>query len=531
MGYSNNLRWCKRCGVPLLQIECENCGQEGVKVCSDFKPMFNEECEFLEKETGRKLPGKSWQDGLWMRYKTIWFNGERLARLSANGKPAIKKDYSYKDNLYNLDHYVTPEILYKANKSTLDELEKEAILFIKEIIKSYPKRKLIVSFSGGKDSTVVSYLVRIALGTDNVHHIFADTTMEYPDTYKYIKNFSRKDNKIPFYKTSNKNTFFDMCQLIEPPSRIKAWCCTVFKAAPIANILNYVNGNDGVISFEGIRKRESVRRRNLGRIYDNKKIAHQISVFPILDWKEIEVWLYILTRHLRFNDSYSKGFYRVGCMYCPNNAPYTDYLIKAYFPKEFKKWFDFLREYSQRIGKSDPEDYILSEGWKKRVGKSIPGESPAKINKRPCTDGDNITNYILNKSFSEGEIVERFKPFGIIEKTTSPIGYSYIVRDFNNGGESLFMFQGTEGFNRLRVIILVDQKKKKLIEDIERTIKRLQSCILCGGCKGICPQNAISVDSHFSIKETLCTHCGRCLSSKYLPFGCVTVSMKRQWRN
>jgi ferredoxin len=92
------------------------------------------------------------------------------------------------------------------------------------------------------------------------------------------------------------------------------------------------------------------------------------------------------------------------------------------------------------------------------------------------------------------------------------------------------MFQGTEGFNRLRIIILVEKKRKKLSKDIERTIKRLQSCIFCEGCTGICPQNAIYVDSHFSIKETLCTHCGKCLSSKYLPFGCVTVSMKRQWR-
>ncbi len=530
MGSTNNLWWCKNCGVPLLKKKCEACGYEGVKICSDLKPMFNKECRFLEKEIGKKLPGKSWQDGLWMRYKTIWFDGKRLLRLSANGKPTVIKDYFNKNKSPNLEYYITPEILYKANRSTLDELEKEAISFIKKIIKCYPERKPIVSFSGGKDSTVVSYLVRKALGTDNVLHIFADTTMEYPGTYEFIKFFIRKDSKIPFYKTSNKNTFFNMCQLIEPPSRIKAWCCTVFKAAPIANILNSVNGNDGVISFEGIRKRESVRRRNIGRVYDNKKIAHQISVFPILDWKEIEVWLYILTKHLRFNDSYRKGFYRVGCIYCPYNSPYTDYLIKAYFPKEFKKWFDFLKEYSRKIGKSNPEDYILSEGWKKRVGKSIPGESPAKINKRPCTDGENITNYILNKPFNEGEIEERFKPFGIIEKTTSSVGYSYIVRDSKNGGEPLFMFQGTEGFNRLRVIIMVERKKKKLIEDIERTIKRLQSCVLCEGCTGICPQNAILVDSHFSIKDTLCTHCGKCLSSKYLPFGCVTVSMKRQWR-
>ncbi|OGW37349.1 MAG: hypothetical protein A2Y97_05620 [Nitrospirae bacterium RBG_13_39_12] len=147
---TEHLWWCQRCGVPLLRRECENCGYEGVKICSDLKLIFNEEYRFLEKETSKKLPAKSWQDGLWIRYKTIWFNGEKLFRLSANGKPTIVKEYPYKDSLYK--GYITPNIIYKANKVTLDKLEKEAILFIKDIIKSHPERKPIVSFSGGKDS-------------------------------------------------------------------------------------------------------------------------------------------------------------------------------------------------------------------------------------------------------------------------------------------------------------------------------------------------------------------------------------------
>ncbi len=36
--------------------------------------------------------------------------------------------------------------------------------------------------SGGKDSLVISCVVRKALGTDNILHMFSDTTIEYPDT-------------------------------------------------------------------------------------------------------------------------------------------------------------------------------------------------------------------------------------------------------------------------------------------------------------------------------------------------------------
>jgi len=53
MSLNNNLWWCKNCGVPLLKQKCENCGSIGKKICSDLKPMFKEECEFLEKETNK----------------------------------------------------------------------------------------------------------------------------------------------------------------------------------------------------------------------------------------------------------------------------------------------------------------------------------------------------------------------------------------------------------------------------------------------------------------------------------------------
>jgi predicted RNA-binding protein with PUA domain len=55
------LWWCKTCNVPLLKDRCEICENIGVKICSDLKPMFEDECKLLEKETGREMPGLGWQ--------------------------------------------------------------------------------------------------------------------------------------------------------------------------------------------------------------------------------------------------------------------------------------------------------------------------------------------------------------------------------------------------------------------------------------------------------------------------------------
>ncbi len=540
MGSFNSLWWCKSCGVPLLRKECENCGFEGVKICSDLKPMFKQECSFLEHEIDKRFPGKSWQDGLWMRNKTIWFNGKRLIRLYANGQPKIIKEYPPEDVSPN--HHLTPESLYEANKSTLDELEKEAISFIKEIIKSYPERKPIVSFSGGKDSIVTSYLVRKALETDEILHIFGNTTIEYPDTLNYIKRFFENNKGIPFQENSSSHTFLEMCELIGPPSRINAWCCSVFKASPIASIVNRVNGEHGVISFEGIRKKESARRRNRKKTYLNKKIVHQLSAYPILDWKEIDVWFYILIKSLDFNDAYKRGFSRVGCMYCPNNVPYNEYLIKTYYPKKARKWENFLFNYAKKIGKEDPLEYLLSGAWKMRVGKSG-APSLAYVRKVPCLKNLNAMHFILDKPFSK-DFIERFKPLGQMEEFSDNIGSGFIVKD-SATREELFMLKRVKDISILKkeskidskwklgeeflcVDILTTKNRYSLLQTIERQLRKFQVCILCGACSSICPTNAIKINPHFTISEDKCIHCARCISSKYIPFGCISLNTQQQ---
>lgn len=242
---ATSLYWCSHCDVPLLSHRCENCGEMGIKICSDLKPMFGKECEFLEREVGVLLPGRGWQEGLWMRYKTVWFNGRRMMRLSAHGKPVVIREYLPHDTIRKSKESISSGILYRANKSTIDQREQEAISFVRDVIVSYPGRRPVVSFSGGKDSLVISYIVRKALGVDAVLHMFGNTTMEYPDTIEYVARY-REDNKdIPFCENSSIHNFFDMSRLIGPPSRLFAWCCSVFKSAPIAEMVNQIKSTGG----------------------------------------------------------------------------------------------------------------------------------------------------------------------------------------------------------------------------------------------------------------------------------------------
>lgn len=524
-----NVFWCETCNVPLLKHECENCGSNGKLICSDLKPMFNKEVKLLEKLLKRKLPGEDWRDGLWMRYRTMWFQGKRFLHLSVEKTTRqliISKDYSDKISTDISSKKVTSNLLLRANRSTIDKLEAEAVVFIRKIIGKYHRRKPVVSVSGGKDSTVVAAIVKKTFPHRTVPHIFGNTSMEYPDTIRYLKRIYNNHIKHQLITTRSSKNFFQMCEMLGPPSRLNAWCCSVFKASPIADVINKINGEQGVISFEGIRRQESNRRTNRDRIYRNKKIVHQISAYPIIDWKQIDVWLYILTKRLDFNDAYKKGFSRVGCLYCPNNVSYNEFLIKYYYWTKYIKWDKFLLDFATEMKKPDPKDYVYSGAWKTRIG-AVQGKSSAYLEKRNCTDGDNITNYLLKIQPSRKEIQERFKPLGEIERINDPIGFSYLVKDYQSN-QPLFIFQGVKGFPRLRITVLVNKGRKRLLATIERTIRRLQACVLCGACGGICPTDAIKINLHFKIYDDKCTHCGRCNATKYLRDSCISLHSNQQ---
>jgi len=504
--------------------------------------MFKQECEFLENETGTMLPGEGWQHGLWMRYKTVWFNGRRFMRLSADGKPVIVKEYQPIHSLGQSTNSVTPEILYRANRSILDKREQEAISFVRDIAKLHADRRPVVSFSGGKDSLVVSYIVRKALGSKSILHMFSNTTTEYPDTLEYIKQFRKSNGGIPFYENSSDCSFLEMCKLIGPPSRIHAWCCSVFKSAPIASMVNQIKRKHGIISFEGIRRRESIRRRNRDKLYINKKIVHQLSAYPILDWREIEVWLFILTKGLSFNKAYEKGFSRVGCMHCPHNIPYNEYLVKTYYPQPSQKWTNFLLEYAKTTGKSNPCDYVVSGAWKMRAGKSQ-GNSSAYVRKVPCLKNLNAMHFILDKEVTNG-FIDRFKPFGKIQEIHDNVTDGFIVKEAVTD-EPLFMLKRVKDVEVLRreskidpdwelgneflcVDLLTRKGEHRLLQDIERQMRKFQVCVLCGACTGICPTNAISINPHFRIDEERCIHCRRCITTKFLRDSCVALHATQQ---
>jgi len=87
-----------------------------------------------------------------------------------------------------------------ANKHTLQELMQWQALplsikvamtkdRIRNWIREYGEDGVYVSFSGGKDSTVLLHIVREAMGYTKVPAVFVDTGLEYPEIRNFVKTF------------------------------------------------------------------------------------------------------------------------------------------------------------------------------------------------------------------------------------------------------------------------------------------------------------------------------------------------------
>lgn len=58
-----------------------------------------------------------------------------------------------------------------------------------------------ISFSGGKDSTVLHYLIDLALPNNKIPRVYINTGVEYLDVVKYVKDLATKDNRIIIYNS------------------------------------------------------------------------------------------------------------------------------------------------------------------------------------------------------------------------------------------------------------------------------------------------------------------------------------------
>ena len=225
----------------------------------------------------------------------------------------------------------------------------ERIKFAYEVAQQRELGDLYVCFSGGKDSTVLAELCKMAQEQYGVEYSlnYNVTGIDPPELVYFMRQHYPELIWHPYKKS--------MWQLIiekhMPPTRLVRYCCAELKE----------RGGENKMCLTGVRWAESVKRKNNrtayevfgktkeqrmlfsdnddGRLgFENCMMKRKLVCNPIVDWENDEVWEFIHKYDLPYCSLYDEGFSRLGCIGCPISGTIGQKNEFARYPK-FKKLY------------------------------------------------------------------------------------------------------------------------------------------------------------------------------------------------
>ena len=547
--FLSHVYFCKGCNVPvilsvdkegalLVPQKCTLCGGEVSYLAADLRPVFPEE-KVLISLLLRMPPEENVKKSVWACNSTYFIEDKKYSvstkMLREADASAISKELEAQKNLSlrespayriferQIDTFVS------ANKKRLDFIKQDGQEFVQKQAERFSEERIVLSFSGGKDSTASADIVTKALSDASLTHLFGDTTLEFPQTYEYVERY-KKNHPFAEFKTARNSdqNFMEVCEDIGPPARMMRWCCSMFKTGPITRVLNRKYGNMQILTFYGIRAAESAARSKYDQVSENTesvKIQKQTVASPIFYWKDIDVWLYLLGEKVDFNDAYRLGYDRVGCWCCPNNNTRAQFLSKIYMKNQSEKWRTFLVDFARSIGKPDAEEYVDSGKWKARQGgNGVKASGDVKLKFTACTSEEHAKIYSLTHKFDDS-FLNMLIPFGKISKE---LGRRLINETLVLEPKSKIPIIAVQPFNQdgFEYAVKIKTMNVKDHEDLQRKIgyqvKKFNACRKCLKCESVCRQGAISiVGGEYYINPGKCVCCKMCVTEKYLTGGCM----------
>lgn len=197
--------------------------------------------------------------------------------------------------------------------------------------------KVIVSFSGGKDSQGCLIQACKEFGPKNIEAVFCDTGWEHHLTYEHVKKVTDSLGVRLVTLKSKVGGFEELCKRMKWfPDTALRMCTVQLKIQPMIDYI--LTHDEDLVIIQGIRAAESAARSkmpcsaNYFAEYldkDSKKSfyrkndvrewcqTHTATVErPMIGMSAQEVIDYILDNGQQPNPLYKKGFSRVGCFPC-----------------------------------------------------------------------------------------------------------------------------------------------------------------------------------------------------------------------
>lgn len=277
----------------------------------------------------------------------------------------------------------------KFEKPTLREMQAwtldQKIYHSIEVIQTFMTAvdgKAYVSFSGGKDSTVLLDICRRFVDKD-IPAVFVNTGNEFPEIVKFVRSFdnitilrpkmsmkkvinkygfplvSKEQSKYIYEaRTTNSKTLYDQKMglgrfgdkfsiskkwrwLVNEDFSVSHKCCDKLKKQPAKRYEKKTGLNPiiGDMAEESRLRNSDWIRRGGCNIFGNRPASHPLSI-----WTDKDIWDYIKKYNIPYCELYDKGHNRTGCMMCGFGAQLGTNkfeLLKQQHPKVYTIYSKF----------------------------------------------------------------------------------------------------------------------------------------------------------------------------------------------
>lgn len=378
----------------------------------------------------------------------------------------------------------------------------------------------VCSFSGGKDSQVILDLVTRVIPGNELVVIYSDTGYELPTSLSLYddvqKHYRQKYPDLKFFISKNHQKLMYYWDILGAPSRMRRWCCSIMKSAPLARLLKEINGGKkqpNAILFDGVRAEESANRSTRSRIGVNAKHNNIINISPILHWNSTEIYLYLILNKLPFNRAYRQGFSRVGCVICPYSSKWSENLASKLYPETISPFVCKIKESLEASKTAGIEAYIKEGKWKERAGgRSVDCEA-------------NLT--IINEGVDFKAILK--SPRENVLMWLNILGRTQIKKD---GDTHIGVLNYKKKLYKFRIEKTSDDtwivEVKETCDDVvflshlKKVLYKATYCVHCEVCEVECPTGALCVVPKTSIDINKCIHCLKCID--FDGKGCLSAS-------
>lgn len=270
----------------------------------------------------------------------------------------------------------------------------------RRILECFNKHQNVaLSFSGGKDSICLSDMIvktmqKYGIAFSRLMVIFFDEEAIYPDCEQIAMEWRAKFMSLgaKFYWFCLPIKHFNCCNKLANDETFICWEkgkeSVWVRQKPKFAISAHSLFKEGmsyqefcrkvwnkIPTFVGIRMAESVQRRG---VVASMKTADKF-VYPLYDWKDVDVWNYVKTRNLNIPVTYLY-LYKVG-------VPLNKLRISQFFSidtiKTLPKVMEFYPDLYQRIIRREPNADLVMLYWDTEMFRSSKQDNAFDIKRNP----------------------------------------------------------------------------------------------------------------------------------------------------